>query len=261
MIQKGSVINMLVTVVFLGLVVLASAEEVARKAMYGNQDMFAESTIVRQGYAYPGIGSEGIGYRSSIGYTTGGAGPFYGPEKVGGFGGIGLAQGGYYPGLEGGIKYAYEPVGPVSFGYQQPIIPKYGGYLTEEKFPVPIVAPKVPIIYAAPPVSYANAGPIGGAIAPIGGYGGGEFVNKNIYGEGQKELKDQQFKKSYGKEGEEFEEGKEGFNRGNTGIKEVKSDSGYYSDEEGAKKLAEDAKNYYGGHHYNQEGKFLTNTL
>lgn len=247
-------------------IVLASAwgQEVSKK-VYGNQDMFAESTIVRQGYAYPGLGGEGIGYGSSIGYTNKFTAPFYGPEKFGP--GVGFAQGGYYPGP--GIKYGYQQ-GPVGFEYAGPIGPKYGGgYLTEEKYPVgfgiqpklvPIV-PKVPVGIGAGGLGYGGPGYVGGpgfvGAGPVGpiGYGGGEFINKNVYGGGQKELKDQHFEKSHGKQGEEFEEGKEGFNHGKVAVKNVKGDSGYYSDEEGGKKLAEDEKKYYGGHHYAQEGK------
>lgn len=328
---------MLETILTLGLLTVVNGEDVASKSVYGNHDMYAESTIVQQGYAYPGFGGQGIGYggASSVGFSGRAAGPFYGGvEKFtslgggigagqggfgggqgggfvgaqgGGFGGsqggsfggsqggfvgaqggsFGGAQGGSFGGSQGGggfiggaqggafypgpIKYTYGGVEPAKFVYGGA-----GGVVTPVVIPSYQVKPGI-AAYGGPVYfggagggsgGIGGAGLVGGGLggggirggggfigAGIGPVGGGEYINKNIYGADKKELKDAHYENTHGKKGEEFEEGQEGFKHGKTAVKDIKKDQAYYSDEEGGKKLAEDAKVYEGGHHYNQEGK------
>lgn len=244
-----------------GLLSLVSAESVTTKSAFGNQDMYAESTIVQQGYAYPGIGRQGFG-ASSIGYARA-ASPVYGSvEKFPAFaGGFEATQGGgFYP---RGIKYPYEGVEPEKFAYGG-IEPKYGGFVTPiVKYPIYEFKPKAGVGFGYGGPIYTGGAELGdvgigygGAVLGYGGagLGGGEYINKNTYGGGKKELKDSHYENLHGKKGEEFEEGQEGFNKGQAAVKEIKKDQAHYSNEQGDKKLAEEAKEYGGGHHYSQEG-------
>lgn len=88
------------------------------------------------------------------------------------------------------------------------------------------------------------------------GIGGGEYIDKSAYSGGKKNANDLHYEKADGKKGEEFEHGQGGHHQGKTAIKNVKGDHGYYSGEEGGKKLAEDEKKYHGGKQYNQEGNY-----
>lgn len=230
---------------FLALLAAVLGEGVVLESQYGNEDMAAQATIVREGFVYPG---GQIGYGGS-GYSYSAKTPLYGslgaPYIGASAGSLGLGGQVYYPpppqyyggagqdiGLES-IKYLSGGAGGLSLPPPSLYQPKYSG------------------------VSHLSYAPIA-PIAPIG-YGGegGEYVDKSVYDQGKKQLKDLQFQNSHGRKGEEFQHGQQGFQQGQQALKDVKADSGYYSGEEAAKKLAEDAKHYYGNRHYNQEGRML----
>lgn len=265
-------------------------EGVVLESAYGNEDMAAQATIVREGFVYPGgqIGYGGAGYSYSArapiyegvgkfeGPFIGGAGVGGGAGGIGGgAGGIGL-QGGYYPQLIGGAGIGGAGIGQGGGIGLEGI--QYGGYGVGGGVgggaggigvPVYIQQPKFigSGIGVGGGAGLGGAGGAGvggagigyGAVGPVAfGAGGGEYINKNVYDEGKKELKDLQFQNSQGKKGEEYEAGQQGFKQGQTAVKDVKGDSGYYSGEEGGKKLNEDEKQYYGGRQFSQEGKHIT---
>lgn len=94
---------------------------------------------------------------------------------------------------------------------------------------------------------------IGAGGGYIGGIGG-EYIDKSAYSKGNKNLNDVAYEHAGGKKGEEFEAGQGHAHHGKAAVKNAKGDSGFYAEEAGGKKLAEDEKAYHGGKHYNQEG-------
>lgn len=86
---------------------------------------------------------------------------------------------------------------------------------------------------------------------------GGEYIDKNIYSADKKNLNDEHFEKAGGKKEEIVDHGQQGYSKGQVAVKDEKGDSGYYSDEQGGKKVYEDGKKYHGGQHYDQEGNTI----
>lgn len=162
--------------------------------------------------------------------------PFgYGAYSGGFGGGAGIGQGGFYPG--GGIGLGKFAGG----GFGQGGGLGYGGGIG---------------LGGIGGGGIGGGGFGGGAGIGLGGFGGGgEYINKDIYEGGKKGLNDYQFAVKDGKQGEEFEEGANGFKQGKAIVKDIKGDSSFYSGEDSGKKLAEDGKQYYGGKHHAQEGK------
>lgn len=217
---------MLRPLIFLASLAAVLGEGVVLESTYADDDMAAEATIVREGFAYPG---GHIGYGSS-GYSYSAKTPLYGS--------LGAIQ-------------SLPPPYQHQYISEQPIesIKYIGGapsYIPPPPPPQSLYGPKfVPVSYA--PIAI-----------PIGyGAQGGEYLDKSAFDEAKKQLQDQQFRSAQGRKGEEFQHGQQGYQQGQQALKDVKADSGYYSGEEGAKRLAEDAKNYYGNRHYNKEGKLL----
>ncbi|XP_072384895.1 uncharacterized protein [Diabrotica undecimpunctata] len=84
---------------------------------------------------------------------------------------------------------------------------------------------------------------------------GGQHLAKEEFSGGKKSANDEKYEKSEGKQGEEANHGKSGYVKGEVAAKDVKGDSGFYTNVDGEKKVYEDGKEYQGGQHYNKEGK------
>lgn len=214
---------MLRPLIFLASVTVAVlGEGVVLESAYGNEDMAAEATIIREGYAYPGA------------YSYSAKTPLYGA-----IGGIETLPpppppSAYYP--------QYISAGPAELESIKYLSGGLSSYSPPPPPPPSLYGPKYIHSYAPIPIPIAQ---------------GGGYLDKSAYDEGKKQLQDLQYQNSHGRKGEEYQHGQQGFKQGQQGLKDVKADSGYYTGEEGAKKLAEDAKNYYGNRHYNKEGKKL----
>ncbi|KAJ8939982.1 hypothetical protein NQ314_010921 [Rhamnusium bicolor] len=192
------------------------------KYRYETEDVMktAETSIPVRGYHVV----EGGYYPSDIGGISGGSGEFLGEEGVvgygGGFGGAGISRG-------IGLGGAYTGGGYGGIGYG-------GG------------------------IGHIGGGGFGGGIGIGGHHGyGGEEIEKSEFSEGKKNLEDGHFEKNFGKKGEDFNHGEEGFSKGEVVAKDIKGDSGHYSNHEGGKKIFEDGKEYHGGQHFNKEGNFF----
>lgn len=204
------------------------------------------------GFGYPGIaqgGYGGLGFGGGGGEFAGGFGG--GREFAGGFGGgrefaqagpgagipyfigpqgIPIAAGQFYPGLAaggagigaaGGIPFPQAGAIGIGNGFIQPRLPPVG-------------------IEAIPVVEKAH---------------GGEFIDKKVYGDEKKNLKDVKYEAGEGKQGEELEESEEGYKKEKAAAKNAKANAAAYVEEEKAKKLAEEGKQYEGGKHLNKEGR------
>lgn len=184
------------------------------------------SVVVYSATSLPQFGYPGLIEGGGFGFGGGGGGAGFG-------GGLPFTGGaGYFPGAIGKIGFggAGGGIGGPGIGFGGAGIGAPG---------LGIGGPKLgPVVF--------GGGPLVGE--------GGEFIKKNVFGEEKKDLKDKHFEAAQGKKGEEFEESQEGFNKGKAAIKNVKADAGAYADEERGKKLAEEGKEYYGGHHVNKQG-------
>lgn len=223
---------MLRPLIFLASLAAVLGEGVVLESKYADDDMTAEATIVREGFAYPG---GHIGYGSS-GYSYAAKTPLYGS--------LGAIQS-----LPPPYQHQYisqQPIETIKYLPAPSYIPP------PPPPPQSLYGPKyvssVPVSYApiAIPISYPPQG--------------GEYLDKSAFDEAKKQLQDQQYHSAQGRKGEEFQHGQQGYQQGQQALKDVKADSGYYSGEEGAKRLAEDAKNYYGNRHYNKGGKLPITT-
>ncbi|KAG5874891.1 hypothetical protein JTB14_024317 [Gonioctena quinquepunctata] len=159
---------------------------------------------------------------------------------VGGLGGPGVGYGGQAVPTNGAVRY----VGGLGYGGQAGPINNGVRYVGE---------------LGGPEVGYGGQGFIGGGAGLVGlggqhGYGG-EANEKQDFSEGQKNVNDERYEKNQGKKGEEVNYGDSGYSRGEVALKDVKGDSGYYSNVDGGKKIYEDGKEYNGGQHFNKEGK------
>lgn len=221
---------MLRPLIFLASLAAVLGEGVVLESSYADDDMEAQATIVRDGYAFPG---GHIGYGSS-GYSYAAKTPLYG--SLGAIQSLPPPYQHQYIGGQDLESIKYLGGGPSSY-YPPPPPPPPPQHLYGPKYvsSVPSYAP------IAIPVAYAPQG--------------GEYLDKIAFDEAKKQLQDQQYQSAQGRKGEEYQHGQQGFQQGQQALKDVKADSGYYSGEEGAKRLAEDAKNYYGNRHYNKEGK------
>ncbi|KAJ8921429.1 hypothetical protein NQ315_003047 [Exocentrus adspersus] len=93
-----------------------------------------------------------------------------------------------------------------------------------------------------------------GAPGLIGGKAiGGEEVERSAFEEGKKNFNNQHFLKSHGQQGGQLHHDNGGFSKGQLAEKNVKSDSGYYSDVNGGKNLYHQGKDYHGGQQYHKE--------
>lgn len=177
------------SLVFLASLAAVFGEQVVLKADYGNEDMAAQATIVREGFVYPG-------------------------------------------GEYGGTRYTYSAKAPLY------------GQLGGGQFSGGDIAPLYPQFISPPQVSeYYSPKLIGG-----------QQESKSVYDEGRRQQNDAQFQNNHGKNGQEFEEAQHGFQKGLNALKNARGDSGSFSGEEGARRLNEDQKQYFGGRQYNKQG-------
>ncbi|EEZ98972.1 keratin, type I cytoskeletal 9 [Tribolium castaneum] len=154
-----------------------------------------------------------------------------------------VVEGGYYPGAMG--------MGGMGLGYGG-----YGGGIGMGGAGMMGAGKFIGGMGGAGMMGGAGLGGAGLVAAPLLHHGyGGEFIDKNVYSGEKKNLNDEAFEKASGKKGEEFNAGKEGFTKGVAAVKNNKGESAYFNDAKGAKKMAEDGKAYYGGQHFDKEGK------
>lgn len=202
---------------FRPLIFLASlAAVLGDGVLAADEDMTAEATIVSEGYYYP--------YAAKT--------PLYGAL---------------------GAPYSHQSI---SFHQPPPPPPQPAYYYPQEVDldSLKYLGGSGEGLYAPPKYISSHPPPSFSYPAPLIPYGG-QYLDKSAFEEGQKQLKDLQYQNAQGRKGEEYQQGAQGYKQGQQALKDVKGSSGYYTGEEGAKKFNEDAKNYYGNRHYNQEGK------
>ncbi|CAH1155231.1 unnamed protein product [Phaedon cochleariae] len=212
----------------------------------------------------PGLSRVGGSYPSQLGVAlepglsrVGNIQGGYYPSQLGEALEPGLFRGDYYPSgikqsLENNPQYQTAPITlikPIVNGHTLNV-PLSNGlqYLGDQQFR-----------YIPSGMGPGNFGHSGRAFGPpplqgLGGYGG-ESVEKSDFSESGKKSNDERYEKGQGKKGEEVNHGEEGFSEKEVALKDVKGDSGYYSNVDGEKKVYEDGKKYSGGHHFNNEGQ------
>lgn len=176
-----------------------------------------------QGFGYPGIQQGGYGGFGGIGGLGGEfGGGFGGGQQFGGaqqFAGAGqagglpifvgpqqipIAAGQFYPGLAGGIGGAGGLGGAGGYGG--------GGGIGVGGIPFPQAG--ISPVGIGGGFVQPRVGPVGIAPIPVvEAAHGGEFVDKKVYGDEKKNLKDAKFEAAEGKKGEEFEESEEGYKK------------------------------------------------
>ncbi|CAH1155233.1 unnamed protein product [Phaedon cochleariae] len=86
------------------------------------------------------------------------------------------------------------------------------------------------------------------------GMGGSEMGGTSMEG-ANKHFNDMIAKKSFGKQGGQFDQGMSGFSKGGGLIKDVKGDSGFYSGIKGMKNMFEDGSVFKGGQYFGKDGQ------
>ncbi|XP_072384900.1 uncharacterized protein [Diabrotica undecimpunctata] len=147
-------------------------------------------------------------------------------------------------GSAGGLGY---PAGYGKLGY--------GGYGHRPFVGAPVGISKGIGYGYGPGIGYSHIAPYGpGVLAHHGPYGISQ-VDKGIYSDGKQNVVGEHYNHLNGHNGESLNHGDAGYSAGEVALKDIKGDSAHFIDSDGLKTGHHEGKNFYGGEHFNTEGK------
>lgn len=154
-------------------------------------------------------------------------------------------------------------------GYYQPPQPQQPLSLSHFSGPPPPQPPSLSYYQPPQPISLSHYSPppppppppqpsFHFDYTPSKSYGSfGDYSDNSQFESGKRGQNENQFSAQNGRKGDEFQESSNGFKQGNTGLRGEKSDSGFFSGENGEKRFSDDGKQYFGDKRFQQEGMLL----